>query len=208
MKTKEEMATKIKDVKLFILRKNKAIILLSLDYYSCIYLLTDQVNISWSSTICFHQKFWKQLLFFPLFSTCSSQRSNAVLWWYNGLHMQIGATVSPSQDSEHCCWWHPKSHTQLKTVTIYSIFSFKSGFSHTRVEFSQYGSTSLKPCGKAFISVLRVELTEHQWFCQMCLQEKPWNSMKGYTFSYIYSLTRYVPIFTGAHENRWINPRH
>lgn len=57
MKTKEEMATKIKDVKLFILRKNKAIILLSLDYYSCIYLLTDQVNISWSSTICFHQKF-------------------------------------------------------------------------------------------------------------------------------------------------------
>lgn len=57
MKTKEEMATKIKDVKLFILHKNKAIILLSLDYYSCIYLLTDQVNISWSSTICFHQKF-------------------------------------------------------------------------------------------------------------------------------------------------------
>lgn len=38
--------------------KNKAIILLSLDYfYSCIYLLADQVNNPWSSTICFHQKF-------------------------------------------------------------------------------------------------------------------------------------------------------
>lgn len=53
--------------------------------------------------------------------------------------MQSGVTVSPHpgasltrqatcQAAGHCCWWHPKSHTQLKTMTLYSMFSFKSGY--------------------------------------------------------------------------------
>lgn len=33
------------------------------------------------------------------------------------------------------------------------------------------------------------------------------NKRISYAFSYIYSLTRFVPFFIGAHDNRWIDPR-